>query len=486
VTPIPATVQRAAPKPDRDVTPQPDDNPSALPKADPKQGFGDILRTASRGAAPASVAPDPGESGAKDGPGGPEDEPAAGPAPALSASQAAAILATLLGASSAPPTSALDEAASGSGGPHPGAATTGSGATGNGPGLRTPSVPATPGDAVGRDDVAEVDVLDRAVHFKPVLPREVPAASALPADPGSPATAARPAGPAPADSSALRDLSLPASADAEAGGNPILRTGPADPGPQTIPKVPLPVRSGPEPRAAEGALPDGATGPDRSYGAAPEDSRALTGIAALGSARTGSALTGRHGAEGGSPAGSPDAAGAGPGAPAVSLPTLAAVIRDELERTTASGPAARAQADPPVRDAPDGPLRVLRIQLRPEELGIVTVELRLADGQLETHLRAARPETAALLHRDAAILTDLLKQANYQAAVTVGPARPAEAGGFSGGNPSQGQAAFTDGGARPGPGQDRQRQADQRPASGRRDGERMDESVRPRDGGVYL
>nr|WP_276082300.1 flagellar hook-length control protein FliK [Methylobacterium sp. GC_Met_2] len=132
-------------------------------------------------------------------------------------------------------------------------------------------------------------------------------------------------------------------------------------------------------------------------------------------------------------------------------------------------------------------MRVLRIQLRPDDLGTVTVELRLANGQLETHLRASQPETAALLHRDAAILGDLLKQANYQAQVTVTQARPSDSGGFSGNAPSQGQpGSFSDGGARQGQGGDRQRQADPGPAAGRREGDRRDETTRPRDGGVYL
>ncbi len=55
-------------------------------------------------------------------------------------------------------------------------------------------------------------------------------------------------------------------------------------------------------------------------------------------------------------------------------------------------------------------MRTLKIQLRPDELGVVTVEMRLSNGQLETHLRASQPETAALLHKDTAILTDLLNQ----------------------------------------------------------------------------
>ncbi|MGU3464196.1 flagellar hook-length control protein FliK [Methylobacterium sp. C33D] len=134
---------------------------------------------------------------------------------------------------------------------------------------------------------------------------------------------------------------------------------------------------------------------------------------------------------------------------------------------------------------------MLKIQLRPDNLGIVTVELRLTDGHLETHLRASRPETAAMLQRDSAILTELMKQAHYRPEITVGPVRPTEAGSSAGGSPSQGQSANTDGGGRPGPGGEGQRRseqqrAEQRPAIGRRDGERMDETVRPRDGGVYL
>ncbi|MBL7406113.1 flagellar hook-length control protein FliK, partial [Escherichia coli] len=87
-------------------------------------------------------------------------------------------------------------------------------------------------------------------------------------------------------------------------------------------------------------------------------------------------------------------------------PTIAAAIKEEIERAAAAGPEGRVSADLAIPAAPDGPLRVLKIQLRPENLGIVTVELRLTDGQLETHLRASRPETAAMLHRDSAILAE--------------------------------------------------------------------------------
>lgn len=112
--------------------------------------------------------------------------------------------------------------------------------------------------------------------------------------------------------------------------------------------------------------------------------------------------------------------------------------------------------------------------------------MRLSNGQLETHLRASQPETAALLHKDAAILTDLLSHSSYQAEVTVGQARPAEASTASGGSQSQASPSFADGGARPGNEGARQRQDAQRQAGNRREGERTDEAVRPRDGGIYL
>lgn len=226
------------------------------------------------------------------------------------------------------------------------------------------------------------------------------------------------------------------------------------------------------------------TGPDKANLIAPEDSRAITGIAG-----TVLKADGRTKPEAAPDAGSPDGAGASLPTGAfttIAAATIAAAIRDEVNRVAEAAPGARVQADPSAGGAPGGPLRTLRIQLRPEDLGIVTVELRLTNGQLETHLRASRPETAALLHRDAAILTDLLKQAHYQAEVTVGQARPGDGGGSSGGSPSQGQPSFSEGGARPGQGGERQRQAERPQAGGRREGERTDETVRPRDGGVSL
>ncbi|MCJ2090925.1 flagellar hook-length control protein FliK [Methylobacterium sp. J-072] len=171
---------------------------------------------------------------------------------------------------------------------------------------------------------------------------------------------------------------------------------------------------------------------------------------------------------------------------------IATAIREELQRATAAAAQGQLPADPAANAVPAGPLRTLKIQLRPEDLGVVTVEMRLSNGQLETHLRASQPETAALLHKDTALLTDLLSNSGYRAEVSVGQAaRSADAGGSGGSQQqaSQQQAAssFADGGARPGNEGARQRQDAQRQAATtRREGERTDEAVRPRDGGVYL
>lgn len=109
-------------------------------------------------------------------------------------------------------------------------------------------------------------------------------------------------------------------------------------------------------------------------------------------------------------------------------------------------------------------MRTLKIQLRPDEVGVITVEMRLSNGQLATHLRASQPETAALLHKDTAILTDLLSQGGYKADVIVGQARPTDTGTESGGSQQHASPSFTDGGARPGNEGARQRQEEQRPS----------------------
>ncbi|MBE7246211.1 MAG: flagellar hook-length control protein FliK [Actinomycetospora chiangmaiensis] len=476
MTPISAPVQKPAPRSDRDIaSPQPDADSQNASGAERRRDFHAVLRKASGAPAASRAEDDSGtetEADASDGkadPTAPASSAATLPQPpaASAAAALASLLNTALPAAAAgtlpaalPPTLPATGADDGTArGPDAPVGTALSATAGPGPnaGILAGNLPGIGGDA--RAKVAAsgalpvVAVLDRAVHFKPVA-----ANAALP-DPARPEPAAADAAKSKPLRAALPDLVAAAAAKA-------------------APRIPVPLQAEPRPADAAAAA---APGPDKAALTALTDSRAVTAIVKAVLDADGHPAwkdASAHGAQ--------DGAGTGPGLPAATLTTLASAIRDEANRVAEVAPDSRVQADPAVRAAPDGPMRVLRIQLRPEELGTVTVELRLANGQLETHLRAARPETAALLHRDSAILTDLLKQAHYQAEVTVGQARPSDGGGSSGGSPSQGQPTFGNGGARPGQGGERQRQAEQHQATGRRDGERTDETIPPRDGSVYL
>jgi hypothetical protein len=518
VTTITAAVQKPSPKHEREVAPShAEDDVQKPPAAEPNSRFGAVMRAVSKPAAaprsgtdaPEADDPDRASGGGE----GADADSEAGLLVPPGPSDATALLATILSA-------ALATASPGSGtangtssavsipdtsrsGAQGVPMATGTGATAapagssaeSGPGpdfgvTGNVAVGVAPPSGSGLGGPPNISVLDRAVHFKPVRPVT---AQHVPTLPASPATA--PSGTAdtatPSDQTGLSELIAPRLQPARPGGaDGIADT--SQPGLAGLPNQHIAaaaigeprLQTEPETRTADAAARPAAAGLDKGDIAAREDSRALFGIA-----KTILEATDRRTRDGSPSAGTQDRSGTGPGLPAASLPTIAAAIKDEIDRAASAAPTGsetRVAGDPAVTATPDGPLRTLRIQLRPEDLGTVTVELRLANGQLETHLRASRPETAALLHRDAAILTDLLKQAHYQAAVTVSQSRPAESGNWAGGAPSQGQPSFADGGARPGQGGDRQRQAEQPLPADRRDGERSDETVRPRDGGVYL
>ncbi|SDN41311.1 hook-length control protein FliK [Methylobacterium phyllostachyos] len=524
MNPISATLKQPAPQPDREVNAsQPEADVQNPPQAGGRRGFADALRAASGQSASPRGGTGGSEPAASDDATGTNDStqavpgiPAASPA-ADPAGAAAAILANILNASATPAAAALPVAGADGRAGAAGAATDGPAPAGsalriaasapgatNGPGSvplddtvlgltnaaatavprrdgTDPTDPSLGGQIPARQPSAgplsagpipaappKVTVLDRAAHFKPVLPNAAPGEPAL-SPPPAPVSGREPA-PGPAEGAGAKlqraQTEVPALVAAAALKAPA-------PGPVQSPSQTVSDPAGAAVRATGAGL-------EKADVTALSDIRAVSGIA-----WTGLATDKRSGETEAADPPTPSATGLG--LPAGTLPTIAAAIRDEIDRAAASEPAARAsQTDPAVPAAPDGPLRVLRIQLRPDDLGTVTVELRLANGQLETHLRASQAETAALLHRDAAILTDLLKQANYQPEVTVSQARASDSGGFSGNAPSQGQPGFSDGGARPGQGGDRQRQADRSPAAGRREGERGDETIRPRDSGVYL
>lgn len=96
-------------------------------------------------------------------------------------------------------------------------------------------------------------------------------------------------------------------------------------------------------------------------------------------------------------------AGAAPSPAAVQLGSvLAEAVRAEAPASSAAGAAIAAR----------GPVRVLEIQLRPLELGLVTVRLRTGRNGLEIHVHAARAETARMLEQDRASLIATLADAD--------------------------------------------------------------------------
>ncbi|MDP4005173.1 flagellar hook-length control protein FliK [Methylobacterium sp. NEAU K] len=406
-----------------------------------------------------------------------DDPAAAAPDPAAPASSAAAMLANLL--SCALPLTRAPAVET-----DPGSRASGSSTLPAGPdpapavGSPSGSMPAT-AEPLSRDAAAEaaradvskapkvvtglgaaakIEVLGRAVHFKPVVTGTAALDGANPSPTGTAAPGATTVAPQVSRSE------LPAIAAA------------------AVLKRAAQIRPEPDPRGGSAASSVAATDPEGPEIIVPAEGRVAslaenTILAPVASRARDTAL----------PTGSRDESGTAGGLPAASLPLIASAITEELERAAAAGSETRIHAEPAANPDPGGPLRVLKIQLRPEELGTVIVEMRLANGQLETHLRASRPETAALLHKEAAILTDLLNQTNaYRAEVIVGQARPTEAVTAPGGSPSPAPTSFADGGARPGHGGGRQRQAEQRHAADRREGDRTDEAVRPRGSGIYL
>jgi len=513
VTSITATAQKPSPKPDREVASSQAEGDLQKPLAsEPTSRFGAMMRAVSKVAATPRSETDAPEAdepvgAVGEGEGADAASEAVFPLPP-GPTDATALLANILSAALATASPASDTA-DGTRAPVPPSDTARSGAQGvpMATGTGATALPTGSGSApdvrvgVSRTEAAgvalpaesglgsrpKVTVLDRAVHFKPV---RTALAQRLPTLPASPAPALSGTADAATQSDptgvpepiALRLQPAPVGgadgvADKPQPGLVGLPVQHVEAAANVVPRL----QTEPATRATDGAARTAATGLDKDDIAAREDSPALFGIA-----KTILEATERRMQDNNPAPGAQDRSGTGPGLPAASLPTIAAAIKDEIDRAGSIGSETRVAGDPAVKATPDGPLRTLRIQLRPEELGTVTVELRLANGQLETHLRASRPETAALLHRDSAMLTDLLKQAHYQPSVTVSQSRPADGGTWAGGAPSQGQASFADGGARPGQGGDRQRQAEQPLPADRREGERTDETVRPRDGGVYL
>jgi flagellar hook-length control protein FliK len=61
-----------------------------------------------------------------------------------------------------------------------------------------------------------------------------------------------------------------------------------------------------------------------------------------------------------------------------------------------------------------GVLRVLDLQLRPAELGLLTIRMRLAGDSIEMEIEAQSEDTAELLRHDAEKLSSLLRSSGYR------------------------------------------------------------------------
>jgi chemotaxis protein MotD len=79
---------------------------------------------------------------------------------------------------------------------------------------------------------------------------------------------------------------------------------------------------------------------------------------------------------------------------------------------TADGSVPTSAANLPRETAP-APVRILHIQLQPQDLGTLTVKLSLKGGGLDVKLEAADPHTVRILEADRDRLTDMLRSAGY-------------------------------------------------------------------------
>lgn len=95
----------------------------------------------------------------------------------------------------------------------------------------------------------------------------------------------------------------------------------------------------------------------------------------------------------------------------------------ELQKAASATPASTAGTEASTASAP--PVRVLSINLHPEELGSVTVRMSMVAGSLDVQIDAEMPDTAQMLRTDSDQITDLLRSAGIQVdGVTVRAASP--------------------------------------------------------------
>ncbi|MDX2202215.1 MAG: flagellar hook-length control protein FliK [Hyphomicrobiaceae bacterium] len=250
-------------------------------------------------------------------------------------------------------------------------------------------------------------------------------------------------------------------------------------------------------RASEGTQPGAGQGADRlaslkdleiaQPGAAGGDRRGGDASGRGADARP-DAKTPAAGAERKVASGTVEAPATAPGqgvAPIEQIGHRIASVAHELKSESAA-PVAQTSSD---ASPGSGPVRVLSINLHPEDLGSVTVRMSLVRDALEVQIDAELPATQRMLQSDSDALSDMLRSAGIQVeGVTVRAAAPdtVSAGTGSSQTMADGQSQGGAGAdARAGSGrQDRQQELGER-ASGRR-GYEDDTSQRGAAGGLYV
>jgi flagellar hook-length control protein FliK len=140
-----------------------------------------------------------------------------------------------------------------------------------------------------------------------------------------------------------------------------------------------------------------------------------------------------------------------------------------------------------------GVLRVLDLQLKPAELGLVTIRMRLAGDSIEMEIQAQSEDTAELLRNDAEKLSSLLRASGYRPdVINIQSAEVASHDRSSFHRPQQGtqtQGQSFDQGAAAGHGNSSRHQDDRNGRGGasiHKDGKESLPSGGSHTGGVYL
>jgi chemotaxis protein MotD len=140
-----------------------------------------------------------------------------------------------------------------------------------------------------------------------------------------------------------------------------------------------------------------------------------------------------------------------------------------------------------------GVLRVLDLQLKPAELGLVTIRMRLSGDSIEMEIQAQHEDTAKLLRNDADKLSSLLRVSGYRPdVINIQSADSASHDRSSFNRPQQGsmaQGQSFDQGAAAGQGHSSRHQGDRYGSSGREihpDGSEGSASGGSGAGGIYL